>query len=600
MPLSRRFAHRYIFAIAGFGVLALLTLVSVERTLDEAETATSAHRTATSLAATIDSNRLLLNDYQDAGTPEVREEIGGLSRQTLVPLEAQLTALERSGGHQAQIAEIRSLVEEFRAQALEYLDRYVTPEEAEDNTALNTAENFPRLDAAEATGAEALAALRGRGTSGSGVGLIGLYAAQIDEVVDDQSALNLQLGLVWVIAASCIVLFVFQPMSRSIRLETTQLEEAERMQRENNERQTFRNDLKQALENTENEDEIFDTVGRSLGQVVPDEKAELLLVDASKAHLRSVLEHPTMGSPQCPVDTPGGCAAVRRGQPLIFESSRMLNVCPKLPQHDGPCSAVCVPLVFIGESLGVLHLMGPDGTPPNELATERLKVVAAEAGNRLGTMRAMQATQLQADTDGLTGLLNRRSLETRARELIGESRQFSVAIGDLDHFKQMNDTYGHETGDRALRLFAKTLRSNLRPGDIAARFGGEEFVIILPGVNIRAAQRALERLQLSLAADIGQNSTVPPFTASWGLTDTSAGESFSDVLAVADAALYDAKRNGRNCIVVDGEALASLRTRRDPEDDGPHPDEDDELRADVAETSRTATGAVDVDLTELS
>lgn len=89
-------------------------------------------------------------------------------------------------------------------------------------------------------------------------------------------------------------------------------------------------------------------------------------------------------------------------------------------------------------------------------------------------------------------------------------------------------------------------------------------MIILPSANIRESQRALERLQVKLAADIAAAHSVPSFTASWGLTDTSAGDSLAEVLAVADAALYDAKRNGRNCIVVDGEAVNTLvRQQRD-------------------------------------
>jgi diguanylate cyclase (GGDEF)-like protein len=134
-----------------------------------------------------------------------------------------------------------------------------------------------------------------------------------------------------------------------------------------------------------------------------------------------------------------------------------------------------------------------------------------------------------------------------------DSRYFSIAIADLDHFKDLNDTYGHEAGDRALRLFAKTLKDNLRPDDIPARYGGEEFVVLLPDTNILDAKAALERLQESLSNDVQRSGTIP-FTASWGLTDNTAGSTFDEMVAVADAALYAAKRAGRNCIMVDGEA----------------------------------------------
>lgn len=384
-----------------------------------------------------------------------------------------------------------------------------------------------------------------------------LYTEQLNrEIVARQNTTQLFMVLTVLLAVG-VVLGMFRPMARSIHLETSQLENAERMHRENNERQTFRNELQQALEVTEHEDEVLAAVGRAIGSIVPENRVELLLSDPSKAHLRRSQVSPERGAAGCPVDSPEGCAAIRRGQSVVFESSRMLNVCPKLPEHEqGACSAVCVPVMFLGQSLGVLHTVGPDGQPPNHTQIERLSVLASETGNRLGTLQASQATQLQASTDGLTGLFNRRTLESKARGLMLDNRSYSIAMADLDHFKSLNDTHGHEAGDRALRLFASVLTANLRPGDVPARFGGEEFVVLLPGTPIREAHAAIERLQVSLAEEIGKAGAIA-FTASWGLTDSSAGVTFDEIVAVADAALYSAKRAGRNCIMVDGEAAAA-------------------------------------------
>jgi diguanylate cyclase (GGDEF)-like protein len=135
-----------------------------------------------------------------------------------------------------------------------------------------------------------------------------------------------------------------------------------------------------------------------------------------------------------------------------------------------------------------------------------------------------------------------------------------VAVADLDRFKDLNDTYGHEMGDRALQLFAECLRGSLRPEDVVARYGGEEFVVVLPGAGIHDATRAIERLQEALAEEIRLHHGVR-FTASWGLTDSSSGHTFQEVLNVADQAMYEAKRAGRNCLVVDGDA--ALRAARD-------------------------------------
>ncbi len=287
-----------------------------------------------------------------------------------------------------------------------------------------------------------------------------------------------------------------------------------------------------------------------MADVFPENPAELLLADSSNAHLRQAVAGEVAGAPGCPVDSPWGCAAIRRGQTVKYETSRALDVCPKLTQHEGgPWSAVCAPVTFTGRSLGVLHITAPNLQPPSSVAVERLNVIADETGNRLGTMRASKQTEMQASTDGLTGLPNRRSLESRARDLINIGRPFAVAMADLDHFKILNDTYGHEAGDRALRLFAKTVRANLRPDDIAARYGGEEFVLVLPNTGVDEARRTLDRLRVTLSGDVAAAGSAP-FTVSWGLTTSGVGETFEEMVAVADDALYAAKRAGRNRVVV--------------------------------------------------
>lgn len=225
-------------------------------------------------------------------------------------------------------------------------------------------------------------------------------------------------------------------------------------------------------------------------------------------------------------------------------------MCPKLTQHeDGTCAAVCVPITFMGHALGVLHATAPDMAPPSQTEVEHLNVIASAAANRLGTMRATRQTELRASTDVLTGLPNRRSLEQEAARLIESDHEFAVAIADLDHFKDLNDTYGHEAGDRALRLFARSLRTNLRPDDLAGRYGGEEFVVLLPHTDLAEARKALDRLQVTLAGDIAGSGGVP-FTASWGVTTSAAGSTWEQIIHAADEAMYAAKRAGRNRVVI--------------------------------------------------
>ncbi len=164
-------------------------------------------------------------------------------------------------------------------------------------------------------------------------------------------------------------------------------------------------------------------------------------------------------------------------------------------------------------------------------------------------MRTFEHTQLQAATDGLTGLMNRRTFESAARQLLNDGESFSLVMGDLDHFKTINDTFGHETGDRALVLFAEQLRSHLRTEDLFARYGGEEFILLLRETTPEEAARVLDRFIVRLA----EATTLQPplFTCSFGVAHTSSKENLAGIIRRADAALYRAKEMGRNRAVID-------------------------------------------------
>jgi diguanylate cyclase (GGDEF)-like protein len=178
-----------------------------------------------------------------------------------------------------------------------------------------------------------------------------------------------------------------------------------------------------------------------------------------------------------------------------------------------------------------------------------MEQLAVRMGDRLGVIRAFQRSETQAATDPLTGLLNRRTLEEGVAKMLRAGRTVTVAFGDLDHFKQLNDTYGHESGDRALRLFSKTLRDCARKEDLVSRWGGEEFLIVLPDTTAAQGCAFAERVREELALRL-TSGTTPPFTASFGFADTADGEHFDEVVLVADAALLAAKRQGRNRAVL--------------------------------------------------
>jgi diguanylate cyclase (GGDEF)-like protein len=126
---------------------------------------------------------------------------------------------------------------------------------------------------------------------------------------------------------------------------------------------------------------------------------------------------------------------------------------------------------------------------------------------------------------------------------------FSVVMTDLDHFKDLNDTHGHEAGDRALRVFAGVLRATLRSVDIVCRYGGEEFMIVLPGCDVVEAGIVCDRIRDALSAAT-QSGDTPRFTASFGIMLSEPHLNMEQLVMCADAALYEAKRAGRDCIAV--------------------------------------------------
>jgi diguanylate cyclase (GGDEF)-like protein/PAS domain S-box-containing protein len=315
-------------------------------------------------------------------------------------------------------------------------------------------------------------------------------------------------------------------------------------------RDNFGSQLVEALEMADEEAAAYDVVRRAMVEIDERTPMELLLSDSSRAHLDQTAVHPIAGAPSCPVDSPYSCVAVRRGHPVVFETSEALNACPKLRDREhGPCSAVCVPISFMGRSLGVLHATGPEGASPSAERVAQLTTLATQAGARIGTVRAFEKTQLQAQTDGLTGLINRRTLETELRGLLRQGRPFALALADLDHFKRLNDTHGHEEGDRSLRLFSHVMRQILRDDDLVARWGGEEFLIALPDAEADAAVEVMDRIRAHLARTLDGGQV--RFTASFGVTDSTAAVSLQELIQLADVGLYLSKASGRDRTSID-------------------------------------------------
>ncbi|MDX1300960.1 ABC transporter substrate binding protein [Photobacterium sp.] len=184
-------------------------------------------------------------------------------------------------------------------------------------------------------------------------------------------------------------------------------------------------------------------------------------------------------------------------------------------------------------------------------STVQLRTKALDESNK-ELKAASQILQSLAYTDVLTGLPNRRAASSEVAAHIQrynvDYQPLTVAILDIDLFKQINDNFGHQTGDEVLCAVSKTLKETLRPNDRVYRWGGEEFLIVLPGTNIEFSSAVCQRLRENISQI--RVSNVSTITASIGVANFIKGDSFETVLHRADKALYTAKNNGRNQVVV--------------------------------------------------
>jgi diguanylate cyclase (GGDEF)-like protein len=346
-------------------------------------------------------------------------------------------------------------------------------------------------------------------------------------------------------------------MAKRRAIESGTVERAqERAMQTDAKRREFEARLSRGLEMAEDELAAYDVIGRAMDSVLGEAPVELLLADNSHAHLDRVVastEGEDVGG--CPVDSPDQCVAARRAQTQVFSDSEDLDACPLLRgRTEGRCSAVCIPVSIMSRTVGVVHTTGAVDDTPEQSAIEALQTLANQAGNRLGMLRVMAETQVQASTDGLTGLINRRSLENRVRHLRGEGTDFAFVMADLDHFKDLNDAFGHEAGDRALRIFSETLRGSLRTGDLACRYGGEEFAIVLPEADVQSAIEIIERVREAVIIATSRGAA-PTFTASFGIAHSSDALDLDDLVHRADKALFAAKDGGRDCMCIDGHTM---------------------------------------------
>jgi diguanylate cyclase (GGDEF)-like protein len=258
--------------------------------------------------------------------------------------------------------------------------------------------------------------------------------------------------------------------------------------------------------------------------------------------------------PKAAVFVPDDCWALRRSRTHLVERSRSAIMCRHIEPTQAAC--LCAPLVGHGEVLGVLHLASADRQSLSADVQRLAGVLAEQLSLALGNLRLQETLRSRSERDPLTDLYNRRHLELSAeRELARASRHghsLAFMLLDVDHFKLFNDTHGHDAGDAVLREVAHVLKRHTRTEDIACRYGGEEFLMLLPGCPLEDAYQKAEAIREAIAQlRVSAGGTaLSRVTASIGISCyPQHGETIDELIRVADAALYRAKSAGRNHVV---------------------------------------------------
>ncbi|PYU95481.1 MAG: GGDEF domain-containing protein [Acidobacteria bacterium] len=301
--------------------------------------------------------------------------------------------------------------------------------------------------------------------------------------------------------------------------------------------------------------EAYVAIGQIARQLFAPESGTLSVTKTSQNLVEVVAAWgPALGGE--PVFTHEGCWALRRGRVHHIEDSSDGLLCKHL-HRPPPAAYICVPMMAQGEALGILHLGYQEVGRLTESKQRFAVAVAEHVALALSNLKLHETLRSQSIRDPLTGLFNRRFMEeSLVREVLRAARNqgpLGVIMIDLDGFKSFNDTFGHDAGDTLLREFGFLLRNTIRAEDIACRYGGEEFTLILPEATLEATLERAEQIReeikrlkvLHRDQDLGQ------VTVSLGVAVfPNHGTTGEALLRAADTALYRAKIDGRDRVAV--------------------------------------------------
>lgn len=307
-----------------------------------------------------------------------------------------------------------------------------------------------------------------------------------------------------------------------------------------------------------NRDEIVTHLERFMTDLILQDCCAVYLVEEEGFRLKSMHGDLNGGKTVGKVIAPDVLLNVLKNSsnPILISDNENGAISSEWGVHSEIRTWMAVPISSLGRNIGCLTFESRQKDAFSESTAKLVQALANEAAIALENARLFQEVERLSMIDPLTGLLNRRQFNEIAQLEFERSRRYDIPLSaimmDIDHFKQVNDTYGHAAGDQVLIQLASVCKRQIRLTDICARFGGEEFCFLLPQTESKAACVFAERLRKAIAElqfiASGQEFNI---SASFGVADRpGSNDSVENLLEHSDQALYEAKKSGRNRVVI--------------------------------------------------
>lgn len=351
--------------------------------------------------------------------------------------------------------------------------------------------------------------------------------------------------------------------NEQLRQEVSERKRAEDALRQQSDQLAMLNQMSDTLQACQTDQQMYNEVMDTCKQLFPSDSGYLCMLNKSNGILEMVASWGN-SSPKTLVFSRDDCWALRRGEMYVVERPEPNLVCSHL--HSFPANGyLCAPIHPSGEILGMLHLCcdqekteDSDDECAYRLESKQMVIskVTKHFALSLLNLRLREALRLEAIHDPLTGLYNRRYMEESLEQEASRAKRRHAPVGiimlDIDHFKRFNDDHGHEAGDSVLQILGTFLLRHIRHGDIACRYGGEEFLLIMPDSTLEFTQRRAEELCAEVRnLPIPYQGKTMKITISLGVAALpNYGSRIREAVNSADAAMYQAKSRGRDQVAI--------------------------------------------------